>query len=55
MFASSIIVAAGCSKEEPARPVEEVAKPRGPEKMPEGAKLEEAAKPSELSAPVRKE
>jgi hypothetical protein len=39
IFASSIIMAAGCSKqEEPAKPAEEVAKAPEPEKISEGAK-----------------
>lgn len=55
MFATAIMMPAGCSKkEEPVKPAEEVAKAPEPEKMDEEAKSEEEAKPSEAPVPEKK-
>ena len=54
LFATSVIVAAGCAKkEEPAKPAEEVAKPAEPAKAPEPEKKAEEVKPAE-KAPEKK-
>ncbi len=48
LFATSVIVAAGCAKkEEPAKPAAEAVKPPEAEKKAEEAKPGEAAKPAE--------
>ena len=55
MLATSIIVAAGCSsKEELAKPAEEVAKAPEPEKKAEEVRPEEKTNPSEAPAPGKK-
>jgi hypothetical protein len=56
LFATSMIVAAGCAKkEEPAKPAAEVAKPAEPAKAPEGEKKAEETKPAETApAPAEK-
>jgi hypothetical protein len=54
LFATSVIVAAGCAKkEEPAKPAEEAAKPAEPAKAPEPEKKAEEVKPAE-QAPEKK-
>ncbi len=54
LFATSVIVAAGCAKkEEPAKPAEEAAKPAEPAKAPEPEKKAEEVKPAE-KAPEKK-
>ena len=54
LFATSVIVAAGCAKkEEPAKPAEEAAKPAEPAKAPEPEKKAEEAQPAE-KAPEKK-
>ena len=54
LFATSVIVAAGCAKkEEPAKPAAEQAKPAEPAKAPEPEKKAEEAKPAE-KAPEKK-
>jgi outer membrane biosynthesis protein TonB len=55
LFATSVIVAAGCAKkEEPAKPAAEPAKPAEPAKAPEPEKKPEAAKPAEPAKPPEK-
>jgi hypothetical protein len=56
LFATSMIVAAGCAKkEEPAKPAAEPAKPAEPAKAPEPEKKDETAKPAEpAKAPEKK-
>jgi hypothetical protein len=54
LFATSVIVAAGCAKkEEPAKPAAEPAKPAEPAKAPEPEKKAEEVKPAE-KAPEKK-
>ena len=54
LFATSVIVAAGCAKkEEPAKPAAELAKPAEPAKAAEPEKKSEEAKPAE-KAPEKK-
>lgn len=54
LFATSVIVAAGCAKkEEPAKPAAESAKPAEPAKAPEPEKKAEEVKPAE-KAPEKK-
>ena len=54
LFATSLIVAAGCAKkEEPAKPAAGPAKPAEPAKAPEPEKKAEEAKPAE-KAPEKK-
>jgi len=54
LFATSVIVAAGCAKkEEPAKPAAEQVKPAEPAKAPEPEKKAEEVKPAE-KAPEKK-
>jgi len=53
LFATSLIVASGCSKKEEApKPAAEAVKPPEPEKKAEEAKPEEEAKPGEAAKPA---
>jgi hypothetical protein len=55
LFATSLIVAAGCAKkEEPAKPAAEPAKVAEPAKAPEPAKPAEPAKAPEPAKPAEK-
>ena len=53
LFATSVIMAAGCAKKEEApKPAAEAVKPPEPEKKAEETKPEETAKPGETAKPA---